>query len=393
MSCESCTLYIDSVVLVNQSTEQATFNIIVSRIYENTNIEVRTYDSDDNIVSDWFPIAPLVALENPISVDRTVLLNGVNRTVCSVEFRLYGDCPDCTPSAPRNVVASIVGSSILITWDPPLDIGGSAIIDYVLEHSIDNGNNWVVINDGISTSLSYSFSPFSSSLNYLFRVSATNDCGQGPSSNSNSVGPTTTPGPTTTAAPTTTTTVAPTTTTTVAPTTTTTVAPTTTTTVAPTTTTTVAPTTTTTVAPTTTTTVAPTTTTTVAPTTTTTVAPTTTTVAPTTTTTAGPTTTTSTPTTTTAAPCGDTTITIGLGSNIAYGPCVTLQSYPGNSLCYTYLSGCESALPAAMRIYVGGVYRALVSFQTPYAGQPFTFTNSGISYVGTFPTSGIDVNF
>jgi hypothetical protein len=46
-----------------------------------------------------------------------------------------------------------------------------------------------------------------------------------------------------------------------------------------------------------------------------------------------------------------------------------------------------------MRIYVGGVYRALVSFQTPYAGTAFTYTDGGVSYIGVFPTSGNDVNF
>lgn len=88
------------------------------------------------------------------------------------------------------------------------------------------------------------------------------------------------------------------------------------------------------------------------------------------------------------APIGDTAITVPAGSNIAYGPGgITLQSYPGNSLRYTNFSGPEFGLPLPMRIYVNGIYTALVAFIGTHTGRFFTFVDSEKVYTGIFPAA------
>lgn len=87
-------------------------------------------------------------------------------------------------------------------------------------------------------------------------------------------------------------------------------------------------------------------------------------------------------------PTGDTAITVPAGSNVAYGPGgITLQSYPGNSLRYTNFPGSEFGLPSPMRIYVNGIYRALVAFIGTHTGRSFTFVDGGKGYTGIFPDS------
>jgi len=100
------------------------------------------------------------------------------------------------PSAPSNVVAVSALNSANLTWDVPSDNGGSAITNYDVQYSSDNGSSWSSSNDplylfadDVSTTRSLIVTNLSA-IPYIFRVSAINSVGSGSySSFSNSVTP------------------------------------------------------------------------------------------------------------------------------------------------------------------------------------------------------------
>ncbi|TLY00543.1 MAG: fibronectin type III domain-containing protein [Thaumarchaeota archaeon] len=65
-----------------------------------------------------------------------------------------------------------------LTWTPPASDGGSPIIGYQIERSIDRGTNWTVIaaNTG-STATTYSSTGLSPLTTYTYRVTAINSVG------------------------------------------------------------------------------------------------------------------------------------------------------------------------------------------------------------------------
>jgi hypothetical protein len=97
------------------------------------------------------------------------------------------------PSRPLDIVAvqgnGIGNGEISISWTEPSDNGGSDIVNYILEFSLDSGENWTElpignyqVNRSRNTSTSASILGLSSLNEYIIRVSAQNAVGIGPAS-------------------------------------------------------------------------------------------------------------------------------------------------------------------------------------------------------------------
>lgn len=110
--------------------------------------------------------------------------------------------PATTPSAPTAVTATSPGVAgrVTLQWTAPAS-GGSAITDYLIQLSIDDGATWSDVVRGPSTGTTATINDLYDTLDYRFRVLAKNAVGYGPASvASDPVAPTNTsgaPGPVT----------------------------------------------------------------------------------------------------------------------------------------------------------------------------------------------------
>jgi titin len=87
-----------------------------------------------------------------------------------------------TPGPPINFVfEDIRKSSVLCKWEPPLDDGGSEIINYTLEKKDKTkpDADWIVITSTLRQ-CKYSVTKLIEGKEYLFRVRAENRFGPGP---------------------------------------------------------------------------------------------------------------------------------------------------------------------------------------------------------------------
>ena len=84
------------------------------------------------------------------------------------------------PTAPRTLASSSIAStSLTLSWQLPTSNGGSAITDYKVELSSNNGTTWTTVNDGVTNNLSASLSNLRKGTAYQLRVSAINEVGTG----------------------------------------------------------------------------------------------------------------------------------------------------------------------------------------------------------------------
>jgi len=85
--------------------------------------------------------------------------------------------PATISNAPANIVgARGAGGTINLSWAAPLDNGGAAITDYIIEYKPASGS-WTTFNDGTSTNLTATVTGLTNGISYTFRVSATNALG------------------------------------------------------------------------------------------------------------------------------------------------------------------------------------------------------------------------
>jgi titin len=98
--------------------------------------------------------------------------------------------PASTPSTPWFLVAAATTqNSLTLAWTAPTTNGGSPIIDYKIEYSskVEYSSfpiNWVTFNDGVSAATTATVTGLIRGTPYIFRVSATNAIGSGPSTTS-----------------------------------------------------------------------------------------------------------------------------------------------------------------------------------------------------------------
>ncbi len=82
------------------------------------------------------------------------------------------------PSAPTGLSAKYIKSSgFTLVWSAAKVTSGSAVRDYVVEYSKDNGATWTVFTKQVSTSTSLEISGLKTKTTYLYRVKAINDVG------------------------------------------------------------------------------------------------------------------------------------------------------------------------------------------------------------------------
>jgi hypothetical protein len=102
--------------------------------------------------------------------------------------------PGTVPNVPTNLVVVNGNAAVNLSWTAPAN-GGSAILDYAIQQSVDGGANWTTVADGVSTSTTYRVSGLTNGTSYVFRVAAVNAFGQGtPTAASGPVTPNVAPG-------------------------------------------------------------------------------------------------------------------------------------------------------------------------------------------------------
>ncbi|MTA27758.1 MAG: hypothetical protein F2562_02745, partial [Actinobacteria bacterium] len=91
--------------------------------------------------------------------------------------------PFAGPTAPRSLVIVAGNGTAALSWSTPLSNGGSAIVGYRVERSVDAGVTWTtVVADTASTATTYNASGLTNGSAVSFRVSALNASGVGASS-------------------------------------------------------------------------------------------------------------------------------------------------------------------------------------------------------------------
>jgi ELWxxDGT repeat protein len=93
------------------------------------------------------------------------------------------------PGAPTGLAAVAGDGQAWLSWTAPASTGGSAITDYVVEYSVDGGDNWSPLDDGVAPTTSATVTSLTNGVSYVFRVTAVNAVGTGPAAVSPSVTP------------------------------------------------------------------------------------------------------------------------------------------------------------------------------------------------------------
>ncbi|MEM2160841.1 MAG: fibronectin type III domain-containing protein, partial [Candidatus Nitrosotenuis sp.] len=95
------------------------------------------------------------------------------------------------PDKPISLNGVVADTQISLSWQAPLNDGGSTITDYTIEYSID-GFTWTVYSDGVNTNISVILTGLDTTQTYLFRVYAINSVGTSLPSDTVTVSPQTT---------------------------------------------------------------------------------------------------------------------------------------------------------------------------------------------------------
>jgi hypothetical protein len=98
--------------------------------------------------------------------------------------------PAGTPDAPTSVTATAGNGQASVQWLAPTSNGGSAITNYIVEYSSNNGLSWTTAAHPVSTNTSLAVTGLANGATYIFRITAVNAVGSStPSVSSSSVMP------------------------------------------------------------------------------------------------------------------------------------------------------------------------------------------------------------
>jgi titin len=75
------------------------------------------------------------------------------------------------------VIGTPANSLVTLNWNPPASNGGSAITDFLIQYSTNEGSSWTAFNDGVAAVTSTKVTGLTNGTPYVFRVAAVNDAG------------------------------------------------------------------------------------------------------------------------------------------------------------------------------------------------------------------------
>jgi hypothetical protein len=141
----------------------------------------------------------------PLSCDVLGLTNGTSYTFTVSATNSVGEgnpssasqavVPAAVPGMPTSLSGSSGNGTVSLTWVTPSSVGGSGILDYIIEYSSNSGATWTTFTDGTSTTTSATVTGLTNGTSYVFQVSASNNVGAGQhSAVSSAVIPATVPG-------------------------------------------------------------------------------------------------------------------------------------------------------------------------------------------------------
>jgi uncharacterized repeat protein (TIGR02543 family) len=87
--------------------------------------------------------------------------------------------PRTTPGAISNLAIAVSGVILTVTWNPPADNGGAAVVDYVIQYKLLTDTNWTTLSRAASTSQTATISGLVQTTRYSVRVAAVNSAGTG----------------------------------------------------------------------------------------------------------------------------------------------------------------------------------------------------------------------
>jgi titin len=76
------------------------------------------------------------------------------------------------PSAVGDLAATSGNGQVVLAWTAPTSDGGSAVTDYVVATSVDDGANWSIVEDGTSAEVGAVVAGLANGTPYRFRVAA-----------------------------------------------------------------------------------------------------------------------------------------------------------------------------------------------------------------------------
>ena len=94
------------------------------------------------------------------------------------------------PSAPAAVYATVGSNQVLLSWSP-VNAGSSAVSDYTIEYSTDNGATWTEFSHNAITDTQLAVTGLSNGTSYRFKVAGVSSAGTGPGTTSSSATPST----------------------------------------------------------------------------------------------------------------------------------------------------------------------------------------------------------
>jgi len=87
--------------------------------------------------------------------------------------------PPEVPGVPTDLTGSLGEAAVTLSWTAPEDDGGAAVIDYVVQYSLDDGLTWTTVVDGSGNGTSTTVSGLTVGIAHRFSVAASNEAGTG----------------------------------------------------------------------------------------------------------------------------------------------------------------------------------------------------------------------